>query len=236
MRSFLGGNRTDQSEQSVRAAQGRGQLQRGGIFFRLIFLIFILAVCAVLYLARVPLLRLAGEFWVVDEPPETSDVIVVLSGDNYDAERATRAASLFKSGMAPRVVATGRALRSYATTTDLMKRDLIEHGVPESAIVPFTHKADDTRDEAAVVSEFVASHGWKKILLVTSNYHTRRSQYIYEHVLPPGTQLRVISAPDTDYDPQSWWRTGEGARIFFHELGGYLEALWEMRHSNVQTT
>ncbi len=111
MRSFLGGSRTDQSEQSVRAAQGQGPLQRGGIFFRLIFLIFILAVCALLYLARVPLLRLAGEFWVVDEPPETSDVIVVLSGDNYDAERATRAASLFKSGMAPRVVATGRALR-----------------------------------------------------------------------------------------------------------------------------
>jgi uncharacterized SAM-binding protein YcdF (DUF218 family) len=201
MRSFLGGSRTGQSEQSVRAAQGRGQLQRGGIFFRLIFLIFILAVCAVLYLARVPLLRLAGEFWVVDEPPETSDVIVVLSGDNYDAERATRAASLFKSGMAPRVVATGRALRSYATTTDLMKRDLIEHGVPETAIVPFTHKADDTRDEAAVVSEFVASHGWKKILLVTSNYHTRRSQYIYEHTLPSNDQLLTVAAPDSDYDP-----------------------------------
>ena len=234
MRSFLGGSRTDQSEQSVRAAQGRGQLQRGGIFFRLIFLIFILAVCAVLYLARVPLLRLAGEFWVVDEPPETSDVIVVLSGDNYDAERATRAASLFKSGMAPRVVATGRALRSYATTTDLMKRDLIEHGVPETAIVPFTHKADDTRDEAAVVSEFVASHGWKKILLVTSNYHTRRSQYIYEHTLPSNDQLLTVAAPDSDYDPNYWWKTRTGVKIFFHEFGGYLITLWETKKSDVK--
>lgn len=234
MRSFLGGSRTDQSEQSVRAAQGWGQLQRGGIFFRLIFLIFILAVCAVLYLARVPLLRLAGEFWVVDEPPETSDVIVVLSGDNYDAERATRAASLFKSGMAPRVVATGRALRSYATTTDLMKRDLIEHGVPETAIVPFTHKADDTRDEAAVVSEFVASHGWKKILLVTSNYHTRRSQYIYEHTLPSNDQLLTVAAPDSDYDPNYWWKTRTGVKIFFHEFGGYLITLWETKKSDVK--
>ena len=234
MRSFLGGSRTDQSEQSERAAQRRGQLQRGGIFFRLIFLIFILAVCAVLYLARVPLLRLAGEFWVVDEPPETSDVIVVLSGDNYDAERAARAASLFKSGMAPRVVATGRALRSYATTTDLMKRDLIEHGVPETAIVPFTHKADDTRDEAAVVSEFVASHGWKKILLVTSNYHTRRSQYIYEHTLPSNDQLLTVAAPDSDYDPNYWWKTRTGVKIFFHEFGGYLITLWETKKSDVK--
>ena len=206
--------------------------QRGGIFFRLIFFIFILALCAVLYLARVPLLRLAGEFWVVDEPPETSDVIVVLSGDNYDAERATRAASLFKSGMAPRVLATGRALRSYATTTDLMKRDLVEHGVPENAIVPFTHKADDTRDEAAAVSEFVASHGWKKILLVTSNYHTRRSQYIYEHVLPSSDQLLTVAAPDSDYDPNYWWKTRTGVKIFFHELGGYVAAMWETKKSD----
>ncbi len=54
--------------------------------------------------------------------------------------------------------------------------------------------------------------------------------------MPPGTQLRVISAPDNDYDPQSWWRTAEGVRIFFHELGGYVEALWQMRHNDVRTT
>ena len=153
MMRFVGANQPRKRGEASQAVRTLRSGQSGGIFFRLIFFIFILVVCAVLYLARVPLLRLAGEFWVVDEPPETSDVIVVLSGDNYDAERATRAASLFKSGMAPRVVATGRALRSYATTTDLMKRDLVEHGVPESAIVPFTHKADDTRDEAAAVSE-----------------------------------------------------------------------------------
>jgi uncharacterized SAM-binding protein YcdF (DUF218 family) len=235
MRRSSSGILTGRSGQSAREASGQRLGQRGGIFFRLIFFIFILVLCAVLYLARVPLLRLAGEFWVVDEPPETSDVIVVLSGDNYDAERATRAASLFKSGMAPRVVATGRALRSYATTTDLMKRDLVEHGVPESAIVPFTHKADDTREEAAAVSEFVRSHGWKKILLVTSNYHTRRSQYIYEHVLPSSDQLLTVAAPDSDYDPNYWWRTRTGVKIFFHELGGYLVALWETKKSDAKS-
>ena len=235
MMRFVGANQPRKRGEASQAVRTLRSGQSGGIFFRLIFFIFILVVCAVLYLARVPLLRLAGEFWVVDEPPETSDVIVVLSGDNYDAERATRAASLFKSGMAPRVVATGRALRSYATTTDLMKRDLVEHGVPESAIVPFTHKADDTRDEAAAVSEFVRSHGWKKILLVTSNYHTRRSQYIYEHVLPSSDQLLTIAAPDSDYDPNYWWRTRTGVKIFFHELGGYLVALWETKKSDVKS-
>jgi uncharacterized SAM-binding protein YcdF (DUF218 family) len=234
MKRFTGGMPTEKSGSSAWGAEALRLGQRGGIFFRLIFFIFILGVCAVLYLARVPLLRVAGEFWVVDEPAETSDVIVVLSGDNYDAERATRAASLFKSGMAPRVMATGRALRSYATTTDLMKRDLVEHGVPEGAIVPFTHKADDTRGEAAAVSEFVVSHGWKKVLLVTSNYHTRRSQYIYEHALPSSARLLTIAAPDSDYDPNYWWKTRTGVKIFVHELGGYLVALWETKKSDLK--
>jgi uncharacterized SAM-binding protein YcdF (DUF218 family) len=210
--------------------------QRGGIIFKLLFLVFFVVLLAILYLVRVPLLRFAGEFWIVDDAPESSDVIIVLSGDNYDAVRAARAAALFRAGMAPHVVATGRSLRSYATTTDLMKRDLVDHGVPAAAILPLTHRADDTREEAVAVSEFVHSHGWKKILLVTSNYHTRRSEYIYERTLPPGTQLRVISAPDVEYDPQSWWRTREGLKIFFHETGGYIAALWEMRHNDLRTT
>jgi uncharacterized SAM-binding protein YcdF (DUF218 family) len=210
--------------------------QRGGVIFKLLFLIFFVVLLAILYLVRVPLLRFAGEFWIVDDAPESSDVIIVLSGDNYDAVRAARAAALFRAGMAPHVVATGRSLRSYATTTDLMKRDLADHGVPAAAIIPLTHRADDTREEAVAVSEFVHTHGWKKILLVTSNYHTRRSEYIYERILPPGTQLRVISAPDIEYDPQSWWRTREGLKLFFHEAGGYLAALWEMRHNNARTT
>jgi uncharacterized SAM-binding protein YcdF (DUF218 family) len=210
--------------------------QRGGIIFKFLFLIFVVVLLAILYLVRVPLLRFTGEFWIVDDAPEASDVIIVLSGDNYDAVRASRAAALFRAGLAPHVVATGRALRSYATTTDLMKHDLVEHGVPTAAIIPLTHHADDTREEAVAVSEFVASHGWKKILLVTSNYHTRRAEYIYERTLPPGTQLRVISAPDTEYDPQSWWRTREGVKLFLHEAGGYLAAMWDLRHNDVRAT
>ncbi|MFZ0584622.1 MAG: YdcF family protein [Candidatus Acidiferrales bacterium] len=210
--------------------------QRGGIIFKLLFLIFVVVLLAIFYLVRIPLLRFAGEFWIVDDAPEASDVIIVLSGDNYDAVRAARAAALFRAGLAPHVVATGRALRSYASTTELMKRDLVDHGVPAAAVIPLTHHANDMREEAAAVSEFVASHRWKKVLLVTSNYHTRRSEYIYERTLPPGTQLRVISAPDTEYDPQSWWRTREGLKLFLHEAGGYIAALWDMRHNDVRTT
>lgn len=210
--------------------------QRGGIFFRLLFLIAFLAVLFVLYLARNPLLRLAGNFWVVDDPPAHADAIVVLSDDNYFGERAARAAELFKAGWAPRVVASGRNLRPYASIAELMEHDLKDRGVPESAVVRFPNRAENTREEAAAVSEFIASHGWKHILVVTSNYHTRRARYIYERLLPAGTALQVSAAHDSEFDPSGWWRTRLGVKIFFYETGGLLVAIWELRHYDTRTT
>ena len=210
--------------------------QRGGIFSKLLFLIFVVALVAILYLARHPILRYAGDFWIVDETPQVSDVIVILSDDNYGADRATRAAQLFKSGMAPRILASGRLLRPYAGIAELMEHDLKALGVPANAIVPVTHRATNTREEAIADSQAIAAHGWKKVLLVTSNYHTRRADYIFERALPAGTELRVVSAPDSEYDPNTWWQTRNGLKRFLYESAGYVVAMWEMRHSEVQTS
>src|ERR1700741_3877425 len=208
---------------------------RGGIFFRLLFLIFLVVFAFVIYLARYPILRLAGNFWVVDESPQTSDAIIVLSDDDYEAVRASRAADLYRASWAPRIVASGRTLRPYTSIAELMQRDLTDRGVPATAVVRVPNRARNTLDEAGAVSEFLSSHGWKKIIVVTSNYHTRRARFIYEHALAPGTELRMVAAPDPAYDPNSWWRTREGLKTFFYELLGYIVARWELRNSDAPT-
>jgi uncharacterized SAM-binding protein YcdF (DUF218 family) len=210
--------------------------ERGGIFFKLLFLIFLLVFAFVLYLVRYPILRFAGNFWVVDESPETSDAIVILSDDDYGAVRASRAADLFKASWAPRIVASGRFLRPYASIAELMQHDLTDRGVPETAVVRLPNRARNTLEEAGAVSTLLSSRGWKKILVVTSNYHTRRARFIYERVLAPGTQLRVIAAPDPAYDPNSWWRTREGLKMFFYEFIGSIVAHWELRDAQTRTT
>ena len=206
---------------------------RGGIFFRLLFLIFLAIFAFVIYLARYPILRFAGNFWVVDESPQTSDAIVILSDDDYEAVRASRAADVYRASWAPRIVASGRTLRPYASIAELMQHDLTDRGVPATAVVRFPNRARNTLDEAGAVSEFLVTHGWKKIIVVTSNYHTRRARFIYEHALAPGTELRMVAAPDPAYDPNSWWRTREGLKTFFYELVGYVVARWELRNSDV---
>jgi uncharacterized SAM-binding protein YcdF (DUF218 family) len=210
--------------------------QRGGIFFRVLFLVFFLGLLFIVYLVRYPILRLAGNFWVVDEPPRPADAIIVLGDDNYLGERAARATEIFKAGWAPRIVASGRVLRPYAGVAELIEHDLKDRGVPVTAIVRFNHNTGSTREEAAALSEFVVSHGWKRILVVTSNYHTRRSRYIYERTMPAGTELRLIAAHDSNYDPNGWWRTRDGLKLFFRETLAQIVAVWEMRHKDVETT
>lgn len=210
--------------------------QRGGIFSRLVFLLCFLCLLFVLYLVRHPLLRLAGGFWIVDETPVPADAVVMLSDDNFNADRAARAAQLYKAGWAPRVVASGRYLRPYASIAELEEHDLADRGVPAAAIVRFAHHAENTKDEAAALAQLISSRGWKRILLVTSNYHTRRSRYLAEREFPPGTVLRVVAAPDSNYDPHSWWHTRNGLKIFSHECVGMLVSIWEMRHNDVQTS
>ena len=147
-----------------------------------------------LYLARHPLLRLAGGWWVVSDPLQHADAIVVLGDDNFSGDRAARAAELFQAGWAPQVVASGRMLRPYAGVADLIARDLQAKGVPAAAIVTFAHHADSTRSEAEALRGLVAQRHWHRILVVTSNYHTRRARYIFRKVFPSDVSISVSPA------------------------------------------
>lgn len=210
--------------------------QRGGIIFKLLFLMCLAVFCFFLYLARHPLLRLAGDFWVVDDPPKPSDAIVMLSDDDYQADRATHAADLYKAGWAPHVIASGRLLRAYAGISELEEHDLESHGVPENAIVRLPGADRNTLQECENIGQFISAHGWKRLILVTSNYHTRRARYICSRVLPSGMVLIVSAARDSNYDPQDWWTTRQGTKMFFGEAVGIVVAMWELRHLDVQTS
>ncbi len=206
--------------------------QRGGALSTLVSLLFLVALCTTVYLARHPIMRFAAETWVVNEPAAKADAIVVLSDDNFYADRATHAAELFRQGVAPIVVASGRKLRPSAGIVELMTHDLIERGVPRENIVPVAHDAESTREEAGVISRFAADHHWTRLIIVTSNFHTRRARYIFQKVVPAGMEISLASARDGDFDPQRWWENRKSTKEFMGELLGMVVALWELRNGN----
>jgi len=205
-----------------------GQPERGGVIYTLVALLFLALLILGIYLARHPLLRFAGEELVVEDPLEKSDAIIVLSDDNFYADRATRAAELFRQGLAPTVVASGIRLRPYAGISELMTHDLIERGVPRDRILTFPQDADSTKEEAEALRKLLLERNWKSAIIVTSNYHTRRAKYIIGKTFSNSVVIRITGARDADYDPAHWWERRRSIKRFVHEVAGYALAVWEL--------
>jgi uncharacterized SAM-binding protein YcdF (DUF218 family) len=203
--------------------------ERGGAVTTIVALLFLAALCAVVFFARHPIMRFAAESWVIDEPAPHADAIVVLGDDNFYGDRATHAAELFRQGVAPEIVASGRRLRPNAGVSELVEHDLVERGVPKEKIVRFTHDADSTREEAQALAKLAVEHHWKTLVIVTSNYHTRRTRYIFEKVFPARIAVSVASARDGEFDPERWWEKRKSIKLFTREIAGMAVAMWELR-------
>src|SRR5205823_13454595 len=124
------------------------QSERGGILIKMIVLLFLMTFFLALYFVRHPIFRFMAESWVVEDPLDKADALIVLSDDNFYADRATRAAELFREGKAPLVVASGRRLRPSAGVAELMEHDLVERSVPKGKIMRSALDGDSIRNEA----------------------------------------------------------------------------------------
>jgi len=201
----------------------------GGIVLNLIILLCVVIFCAFLYLVRRPILRFAAEAWVVEDPLDKADALIILGDDNFYADRATRGAQLFREGKASVVVASGRRLRPNAGTAELMEHDLFERGVPKDRIVRFVHDADGTLEEAQALTRLVRERKWHSVIVVTSNFHTRRARYIFQRVFPLDVEVRIASARDGDFDPEHWWEKRKSLKELTEEFAGMVVTLWELR-------
>jgi uncharacterized SAM-binding protein YcdF (DUF218 family) len=201
-----------------------GHLQRGGAIAYLVALLFLALLCLVLYWARHPFLRYTAESWVVDEPAAHADALLLLGDDNFYADRATHAAELFRQGVAPLIVASGRRLRPGAGIVELEEHDLIERGVPKEKILRCPNEGDSTLEEAAALAQFSQEHRFRSVIVVTSNYHTRRARYLFEKEFPKRIAISVASARDGDFDPEHWWEHRKSQKLFVEEWVGLLVA------------
>jgi len=65
----------------------------------------------------------------------------------------------------------------------------------------------------------------RSVIVVTSNYHTRRARYIFLHVFPAQVQVRVSGSHDGDFDPDHWWQTRGSLKELTHEFVGMIPCL-----------
>jgi len=202
--------------------------ERGGILWKMLVLITFLLLVGVVYLLRHPLLSAMGSLLVVDEKLKPADAIIVLGDDNYRGDRARHAAKLYQDRWAPRVVASGRYIRPYASLADLIRRDLVENGVAQDHVVAAPSNVRNTREEAFEMRRIIREQRWRRVIVVTSTYHSRRARYIFRRALDPDTELEVSAADDADFPLEQWWESRGAIKLFFRELLAWPVAIWEM--------
>lgn len=163
---------------------------------------------------RVPLLTGAGNMLVEDDSPRKAQAIIVMGGDDF-GERIIKAAQLAQAGYAPYVIVSGpKSLIGHEC--DMTIQYARSKGYPESLFRPLPHDLNSTRSETAFIGQYLRARGIRKILLVTSNYHTHRAAYDMRSQ-NPGLQVDVVAAPDASFSPGAWWASRDGQKTFVFE-------------------
>jgi uncharacterized SAM-binding protein YcdF (DUF218 family) len=161
----------------------------------------------------------SGRFLVVNQPRK-SDVMVVLAGETD--RRPARALQLLDQGYASRLILDVPAeARIYQWNQVEIARKYVE-GLPQAgSIVVCPIYARSTRDEARDVSRCLQGTRAARVLLVTSDFHTRRALSIFNRVSP--ADYSVAAAFDANEFGVQWWRHREWAKT---NMGEWIKLIW----------
>ena len=179
-------------------------------------------VAAVLVLAAssVLLAANAGRFLVVDAP-ERADVIVVLAGETD--RRPQRALELLDQGYAHAVLIDVPAAAKIYGFTQLQLADQYARALPQHAAVRICPIVGlSTRDESHDVEKCLAREQGNRILIVTSDFHTRRSLSVFRHEMH-GKLFSVAAARDDTQFETRWWTHRQWAKTCVDE---WLRLIW----------
>ena len=162
-----------------------------------------------------------GQWLVVMDELQDSDLIVVLMGSVYD--RILEAVDLYDEGYSDRIVLINsylaakdiiidRGIEAYGNTM-LSKMAAMDLGVPDDDIIVLDGNSRSTNDEAMTIREYVRNNKEiKSIILVTSKFHSGRAKKIFEKALSVLDREIDIYCSPSKYDPSNvnhWWRNRE---------------------------
>lgn len=163
------------------------------------------------------------------QPASPADAIIVLSG--APADRWLEAYELWRAGVAPVIVVSpgyrdGGSMElvrrgvhvpaEHEIARDIMTGQL---GVPASAIRFMKGPLDNTAAEAAEARELAQREGWRRLIVVTSVAHTRRTALAMRRVLEPaGITVQVRGSRFDRFQASRWWQSRGSIRWMISEF------------------
>lgn len=153
------------------------------------------------------IIKSAGNFLVVDEPPVKSDVIIVLSGGEGRLEKGV---SFYKEGFAPYLLLSNGSV-------DQLHERAIQLGVPTDSIL-LENQSTSTLENARFSKEVMQKYHFHSAIVVSSNSHMRRVKVLFDQTFKNShIQLIYSSGVNPSYDPNRWWLSKEDRYTTFTE-------------------
>jgi uncharacterized SAM-binding protein YcdF (DUF218 family) len=168
-----------------------------------------------LVLTRSLWLAALGGYLVQAGPPVPADYVVVLAGD-FTGNRILKAGELVREGFARQALVSGPSEMYGVHESDLAIQFAVQRGFPESYFVAVPNDAKSTVAEAGVMLAELRHRGAQRVDVVTSTFHTRRAGRIYRSQAG-GLDIRMVAAPDRYFQPDAWWKSREGQKVFLYE-------------------
>ncbi|MGB7603272.1 MAG: YdcF family protein [Candidatus Sulfotelmatobacter sp.] len=162
----------------------------------------------------------AGSFLVVDAP-RRSEAILVLAGETD--RRPQRALELLSEGYGRRVVldVPNNAKLYEFTQIELAQKYI--HDLPQAAAISICAiEGLSTKDEAKEAERCLQRQDAKSVLIVTSDFHTRRALQIFRREFP-GREFSVAAARNDEGFGSRWWTHRQWAKTFVDE---WLRLIW----------
>lgn len=204
------------------------------LFFVLIILAFFIYVGPSTILAKI------GEFLILEEKPVRSDAIVVLSSGVEYYPRLIEAADLYQKGFARKIVINGNRKTDVLRKLEAkgFKRRcawyqdfvgiLAVLGTPRKKIMHISAEdAYDTITESEAVGNELVRKGYKRIILTTSKYHSKRAHTIWTKMFEGELAVYSVPAQTDPFDPNEWWKDGRQIRWVLAEYGAWAYYHWQ---------
>nr|WP_224746745.1 YdcF family protein [Pelovirga terrestris] len=140
---------------------------------------------------------LLGALVVVDVPLDSADVIVVMAGERR--LRLPAVAQLYHQGLSERIyLANDGMFSSWSSKhqrnlyeVEWAREFLLEQGVADDAIAMLDYTASGSYFDALHAAQAIrADNAISTVLVVTSDYHTRRTLWCFNRVLD-GSDIRI---------------------------------------------
>lgn len=159
-----------------------------------------------------------------DPPPNHVNAVVVLQG-SIEAEKARIAGAvrLLQSGESDRILVSipresywGQSILPIASA--FIEKNYGSDVASKTDFCETGQGVDSTRQEAEAVNGCIEQRHWNAVVIVTSEYHTRRAGFLWRRVVrQSATKVWIEAVADPDFQRQ-WWRNRRSAKIFCMEL------------------